>query len=117
MTPMRRARHLRLAVEMRATERTENDGAGADTVSNATEYLRVVRHAGPPASNIFINCPTMGIPVPTGLTTNSVVFHSLPAVAVPLCCPACGKMHKWKPQDAWIGHGVQSTDMALISAS
>ena len=54
-------------------------------------------------SNIFINCPTTGIPVPTGLTTNSVVFHSLPPVAVPLCCAACGKMHKWKPQDAWIG--------------
>jgi hypothetical protein len=102
---------------MRTTERREPDAAGADTACKATEYLRVVRHTGPPASNIFINCPTTGIPVPTGLTTNAVVFHSLPAVAVPLCCPACGKMHKWKPQDAWIGHGDPSADLALIGAS
>lgn len=102
---------------MRTTERTEDDATRADTTCKAAEHLRVVRHTGPPASNIFINCPTMGIPVPTGLSTNPVVFHSLPAVAVPLCCPACGKMHKWKPQDAWVGHGVSPADLALISAS
>jgi hypothetical protein len=102
---------------MRTTERTEGDAASADTASKAGEHLRIVRHTGPPASNIFINCPTTGIPVPTGLTTSSVVFHSLPAVAVPLRCPACGKIHKWKPQDAWIGQGVQSADLALMTAS
>ena len=102
---------------MRTTERAENDATRADAASESAEYLSVVRHAGPPVSNIFINCPTTGIPVPTGLTTNSVVFHSLPPVAVPLCCAACGKMHKWKPQDAWIGRGVPRAECALISAS
>jgi hypothetical protein len=91
---------------MRTTEGTEGDATGADMASKAPEYPGVERHTGSPASNIFINCPNTGIPVATGLTTNSVVFHSLPPVAVPLCCPACGKVHKWKPQDAWIGHGV-----------
>ena len=103
---------------MRTTERAENDATRADDAApDSAEYLRAVRHTGPPMSNIFINCPTTGIPVPTGLTTNSVVFHSLPPVAVPLCCAACGKMHKWKPQDAWIGRGVPPADWALVGAS
>ncbi len=102
---------------MRTTERTEDDAAGVDPASKTTDYLRAVRHAGSQASKIFINCPTTGSPVPTGLTTNAVVFHSLPPVAVPLCCPACGKMHKWKPQDAWVGHGAQPAGAALMSAS
>jgi hypothetical protein len=103
---------------MRTTERAENDATRADdAASESPEYLRAVHHTGPPMSNIFINCPTTGIPVPTGLTTNSIVFHSLPPVAVPLCCAACGKMHKWKPQDAWIGRGGPPVDWALVSAS
>jgi endogenous inhibitor of DNA gyrase (YacG/DUF329 family) len=53
--------------------------------------------------HIFINCPNSGKPVSTGLKTESVVFESLPAVAVPLQCPECGKIHRWKPVDAWIG--------------
>jgi hypothetical protein len=96
------------AVEMGMTERTESEAAGVHPASDSTEYLRAVRHTGPPVSNIFITCPSTGIPVPTGLTTNAVVFHSLPPVAIPLCCAACGKMHKWKPQDAWIGQGLPS---------
>ena len=105
------------AVRMRTTERAEDDSTRADAASEPAEYLCDVRHAGPPVSNIFIKCHSTGIPVPTGLTTDSVVFHSLPPVAVPLCCAACGKMHKWKPQDAWIGRGVPRADWALMSAS
>jgi endogenous inhibitor of DNA gyrase (YacG/DUF329 family) len=52
---------------------------------------------------IFTKCPTTGRPVSTGLKAESVIFESLPAVAVPLCCPACGKTHNWKPAQAWIG--------------
>jgi endogenous inhibitor of DNA gyrase (YacG/DUF329 family) len=52
---------------------------------------------------IFINCPSTGKPVSTRLKTQSVIFESLPAVAVPLRCPACGKTHEWKPAEAWIG--------------
>jgi endogenous inhibitor of DNA gyrase (YacG/DUF329 family) len=53
--------------------------------------------------HIFVNCPGTGKPVSTGLSTDKVVFESLPAVAVPLRCPACGKTHEWKPSEAWVG--------------
>jgi hypothetical protein len=36
-----------------------------------------------------------------GLTTDTVIFESLPPIALPLRCPACGQMHRWKPEDAW----------------
>ena len=67
-------------------------------------------------ADILIQCPRTGSPVATGLKTEWVVLKSLPCVAVPLHCPACGQMHKWKPADAWIGMG-QSTDPALLRAA
>jgi hypothetical protein len=53
--------------------------------------------------HIYIKCPGTGEPVSTGLNTKSVVFESLPSTLVPLRCPACGKTHKWRPDDAWVG--------------
>jgi uncharacterized C2H2 Zn-finger protein len=102
---------------MSTTEQTERGIARADIASEAPEYALAERDAGSRPGNIFINCPTTGIPVTTGLTTRWVVFHSLPSVAVPLRCPACGQMHRWKPQDAWIGHPAQSPDLTLVGAS
>jgi hypothetical protein len=52
---------------------------------------------------ILIYCPIKHRPVSTGLKTEWVVFRSLPPVAIPLSCPACGHVHKWKPVDAWVG--------------
>lgn len=60
-------------------------------------------HVGAFSGEILINCPTLNKPVSTGLKTEWVVFESLPPVDVPLHCPACGRTHKWKPADAWIG--------------
>src|SRR5580704_11029661 len=75
-------------------------------------------HRGNPAlADIFIQCPRTGAPVPTGLKTEWVVLRSLPPVAVPLRCPACGQMHKWKPDDAWIGAARQPSDPSLLRAS
>jgi hypothetical protein len=54
-------------------------------------------------ADILIQCPRTGAPVSTGLKTEWVFLKSLPCVAVPMRCPACGQMHKWKPGDAWIG--------------
>ena len=101
---------------MQTTEQTE-PFARADIAPEPPEYRRVEPDTGSRLANIFINCPTTGIPVTTGLTTNWVVFHSLPSVAVPLRCPACGQMHRWKPQDAWIGQPAQSRDLTSIGAS
>ena len=58
-------------------------------------------------ADILIQCPRTGAPVSTGLKTEWVFLKSLPCVAVPLRCPACGQMHKWKPDDAWIGSARQ----------
>src|SRR5436190_24318888 len=42
----------------------------------------------------MINCPFLARPVPTGLTTEAVVFASLfPDINIPLECPACKKIH------------------------
>src|SRR5215471_11752486 len=57
--------------------------------------------------DILVRCPYKGTPVRTGLRTEWVLLHSLPRVGVPLHCPACGEVHKWFPQDAWISVGVQ----------
>lgn len=102
---------------MQTTEQTERGVARADIASAAPEYPRFERDEGSRLANIFISCPVTGTPVTTGLTTNWVVFHSLPSVAVPLRCPACGQTHRWKPQDAWIGHAAQSPDLTSVGAS
>ena len=57
---------------------------------------------GSAATHILIKCPRNRRPVSTGLTTDMVIFDSLPPVTVPLRCPACGQIHWWKPEDAWV---------------
>ena len=69
-------------------------------------------------ADIFIQCPSTGAPVSTGLKTEWVVLRSLPCVAVPLRCPACGQLHRWKPADAWIGISQRrDTELAPAGAS
>ena len=51
---------------------------------------------------ILIKCPQNLRPVRTGLTTDMIIFETLPAVALPLRCPACEHIHRWKPEDAWV---------------
>jgi hypothetical protein len=67
-------------------------------------------------ADIFVQCPRTGAPISTGLKTEWVVLRSLPSVAVPLHCPACGQIHKWKPDDAWIGADRPPTDAGLLDA-
>ena len=52
--------------------------------------------------DIVIRCPTFGWDVPTGLSTETVVFESLDGLAIPLRCSACLKTHWWRKQDAWV---------------
>jgi len=65
-------------------------------------------------ADILVQCPRTGAPVPTGLKTEWVFLKSLPCVAVPLRCPACGQVHKWKPDDAWIGSARPPTGPDLL---
>jgi len=53
-------------------------------------------------NDILIKCPQNLRPVRTGLTTDMIIFETLPPVAIPLRCPACGYVHRWKPEDAWV---------------
>jgi hypothetical protein len=67
-------------------------------------------------ADILVRCLRTGAPVPTGLKTEWVLLKSLPSVAVPLRCPACGQMHKWKPADAWIGSARPATEAGFLDA-
>jgi|SRR5262245_19732463 len=58
-------------------------------------------------ADIVVQCPRTGTPVPTGLKSEWVFLRSLPRVAIPLRCPACGQTHRWQPQEAWIAAPVQ----------
>ena len=58
-------------------------------------------------SDIMVNCPQTGKPVPTGLKAEWVLLGSLPPIAIPFPCTACGHIHKWKREQAWIGHADQ----------
>lgn len=68
-------------------------------------------------ADIFVRCPRTGATVPTGLKTEWVLLKSLPRVAVPMRCPACGQMHKWKPDDAWIGSARPTSEASFLDAS
>jgi hypothetical protein len=59
-------------------------------------------------ADIFVKCPRTGTPISTGLRTEWVLLKSLPRVPIPVRCPACGQMHKWASEDAWIGPVAQS---------
>jgi len=68
-------------------------------------------------AEIFVQCPTMGTPISTGLKTEWVLLRSLPRVAIPLRCPVCSQVHHWHPQDAWIGPVPQPHVSNLLGAS
>jgi len=67
----------------------------------STNGRAVIVDRRPPVSDILIECPIRKTPVATGLTTGMIVLETLPPVALPLHCPACGNVHYWLPKDAW----------------
>ena len=59
----------------------------------------------------MIRCPIFDRAVPTGLTTEMIVFDSIEAdLEIPLNCPACLKTHKWKPREAWIDEAGRESE-------
>jgi hypothetical protein len=68
-------------------------------------------------AEIFVQCPTTGTPISTGLKTEWVLLTSLPCIALPLRCPVCSQVHHWHPQDAWIGPAMPSHTGNFLGAS
>jgi hypothetical protein len=64
--------------------------------------------------DILVKCPHTLKSVPTGLKAEWVVLGSLPPVAIPFVCTACGQTHKWKREDAWIGHASPAPKRAAV---
>ena len=60
----------------------EDDGLSGDRLRKL-DYPLQAHAAFTGLRYIFIKCPTTGLPVSTGLKAESVIFESLPAVAVP----------------------------------
>jgi hypothetical protein len=60
---------------------------------------------------IMFRCPVFGSAVPTGLTTEQIIFDSLPPdLEIPMRCPACMKFHNWEPKDAWVENDARPAD-------
>jgi len=59
--------------------------------------------------DILVKCPSTHGPVPTGLKAEWVVLESLPSIAIPFTCAACGLVHTWKREEAWIGYAPRVT--------
>ena len=53
-------------------------------------------------SDILTRCFRTGQVISTGITTETIVFESLPNIWVPVRCPVCGAEHRWRPDMAWV---------------
>jgi hypothetical protein len=58
-------------------------------------------------AEIVIKCTVFGVIVPTGITTEMIIFDTLD-FELAMYCPACRQIHKWTRADAWVDH----TDVA-----
>jgi hypothetical protein len=52
---------------------------------------------------IMINCPSTGRAVSTEIEMQNV--DRLPTVIATMVCSACGGVHKWTKNDAWLEKG------------
>ena len=52
---------------------------------------------------IMINCPATGHGVSTGIEV--VATDQLPIVTATTVCSACGDVHEWTKNEAWLANG------------
>jgi hypothetical protein len=52
---------------------------------------------------LMINCPSTGRAVSTGIEMSGV--DQLPTVMATTECSACGRVHRWTKDDAWLAEG------------
>jgi len=52
---------------------------------------------------VMIECPATSRAVSTGIEMCAV--EELPLVVATMSCPACGRVHQWTKNDAWLADG------------
>ncbi len=52
---------------------------------------------------IMIKCPSTGRAVSTGIETSNL--DKLPSVIATMKCSACGRVHEWTKDQAWLAEG------------
>jgi hypothetical protein len=71
-------------------------------VSGAWHLLKLAAFCYTPfMADIMIRCPTFGMAVPTGFTTEMIILDTLD-FPLTVHCPACREIHRWTRRDAWI---------------
>src|SRR5437016_3406434 len=61
---------------------------------------------------IMIRCPATGRAASTGIEMLAV--DQLPIVTGTMSCPACGRIHEWTKNDAWLGDGSEQYRLPRI---
>jgi len=56
---------------------------------------------------LLFQCPKTLRELDTGIEVNINKLRSVQPVTVSLLCPFCGKSHKWKLADGWIGEPTE----------
>lgn len=51
---------------------------------------------------ILIRCPTTNRAVPTGFKADAETFESIDYYQLKFNCPACGAVHTWSKENAWL---------------
>jgi hypothetical protein len=54
---------------------------------------------------LMIQCPSTGRAISTGIEMTAI--DQLPIVVAKAACPACGHVHEWTRNDAWLADGGQ----------
>jgi len=61
---------------------------------------------------IMICCPTTGRDVSTGIETPD--GEQLPLVKANMVCPACGRLHSWTKNEAWLANSGDQYRAATV---
>jgi len=64
---------------------------------------------------LMINCPSTGRAVSTGIEMSGV--EQLPNVIARIECRACGCVHEWTKEDAWLAEGGEQYRDLVVDKS
>ena len=53
-------------------------------------------------ARVMITCPDTGRPIYTGMSFDEIIFENSQLPDKSVLCPACGQVHIWNKQDAYL---------------